>query len=120
MQRRFTAEQWMDWQQTTFNRAGRDAFYQLVRTPVEQRDDALIIQSVNATMPLLAMLEAHLGRSTYMVGDEFTMADIPLGCEIHRWFALPLARPALPNIERWFQSLCERSGARGVLDMQVS
>ncbi|NOJ99752.1 glutathione S-transferase, partial [Corallococcus coralloides] len=29
---RFLAEQWMDWQQTTLNPAGRDAFLQWVRT----------------------------------------------------------------------------------------
>ena len=30
---RFDAERWMDWQQTTLNGAGRDAFIQLERTP---------------------------------------------------------------------------------------
>ncbi|QIL83237.1 glutathione S-transferase [Diaphorobacter sp. HDW4A] len=117
---RFVAEQWMDWQQTTFNPAGRDAFIQLLRTPAEQRDDARIVQSVNATVPLLAMLEAHLAKNAYMTGEQFSMADIPIGCEIHRWFALPLQRPSMPHTERWFQSLVERTGARGVLDMQVS
>lgn len=29
---RFDAERWMDWQQTTFNRAGGPAFLQLIRT----------------------------------------------------------------------------------------
>src|SRR5262249_17959579 len=31
--RRFDAERWMDWQQTTLNPAGRDAFLHLIRTP---------------------------------------------------------------------------------------
>src|SRR5215212_7728137 len=35
---RFEAERWMDWQQTTFNPAGRNAFIQLIRTPADQRD----------------------------------------------------------------------------------
>ncbi len=35
---RFDAERWMDWQQTTLNPAGRDAFVQLVRTPADKRD----------------------------------------------------------------------------------
>src|SRR5262245_53018495 len=34
---RFEAERWMDWQQTTLNPAGRDAFWQLIRTPEAQR-----------------------------------------------------------------------------------
>ena len=117
---RFIAEQWMDWQQTTFNPAGRDAFVQLIRTPAAERDEARITHSVNATVPLLATLEAHLGKHDFMAGDKFSMADIPVGCEIHRWFGLPLQHPSLPNIERWFQSLCERTGARGVLDQPLS
>ena len=117
---RFVAEQWMDWQQTTFNPAGRDAFVQLIRTPAAERDEARITHSVNSTVPLLATLEAHLGKHAFMAGDKFSMADIPVGCEIHRWFGLPLQHPSLPNIERWFQSLCERTGARGVLDQPLS
>ena len=117
---RFIAEQWMDWQQTTFNPAGRDAFVQLIRTPAAERDEARITHSVNSTVPLLATLEAHLGKHAFMAGDKFSMADIPVGCEIHRWFGLPLQHPSLPHIERWFQSLCERTGARGVLDQPLS
>ena len=117
---RFIAEQWMDWQQTTFNPAGRDAFVQLIRTPAAERDEARITHSVNSTVPLLATLEAHLGKHAFMAGDKFSMADIPVGCEIPRWFGLPLQHPSLPNIERWFQSLCERTGARGVLDQPLS
>ena len=37
LQARFAAEQWMDWQQTTFNPAGREAFMQWIRTTAEQR-----------------------------------------------------------------------------------
>ena len=112
---RFLAEQWMDWQQTTFNPAGRGAFIQLVRTAPEQRDEAVIIQSINATLPQLLLLETHLSKNAFIVGDKFSMADIPVGCEIHRWFNLPIQRPPLPNLERWYQALCERTGARGVL-----
>ena len=117
---RFLAEQWMDWQQTTFNPAGRGAFIQLVRTAPEQRDEAVIIQSINATLPQLLLLETHLSKNAFIVGDKFSMADIPVGCEIHRWFNLPIQRPPLPNLERWYQALCERTGARGVLDQPLA
>ncbi|MDM0047080.1 glutathione S-transferase [Variovorax dokdonensis] len=119
---RFLAEQWMDWQQTTLNRASGPAFVQLVRTPAEQRDVDAMAQSILATEPLFAMLDAHLATREFMVGDQFTMADIPLGCEAHRWFGLPAAsyaRPSWPNVERWFGQLRTRAGARGVLDLPL-
>lgn len=117
---RFDAERWMDWQQTTFNPAGGKAFLQWIRTPADQRDMQLIAQSVAATEPLLHLLDAHLQSRTYMAGDSFTMADIPLGCEIHRWFGLPQAHPALPHLERWYAALLVRPAARGVLDLALS
>jgi glutathione S-transferase len=50
------------------------------------------------------------------------MADVPIGCELHRWFGLPAevyARPAWPHLERYFAGLRERAGARGVLDLAL-
>lgn len=117
---RFAAEQWMDWQQTAFNPAGRDAFIQLIRTPAEQRQPALIAQSVAATEPLLAMLDTHLGRHQFIGGNNFGMADIPLACEIHRWHALPLERSARPHLDRWYQNILARPATRGVLDLMLS
>ncbi|ABM34978.1 glutathione S-transferase [Paracidovorax citrulli] len=117
---RFLAEQWMDWQQTTLNPAGRDAFLQWIRTPAAQRDPEAIARSVAATEPLMELLDAHLARHAYLAGDRFTMADIPVGCEIHRWWGLPQERPARPHLERWFSALRARSGALGVLDQPLA
>jgi len=119
---RFDAERWMDWQQTTFNPASAGAFRQLIRTPAAERDPAVIARSVAATEPLFALLDAHLATREYLAGEQFTMADIPLGCEAHRWFGLPPAeysRPSWPHVERWFASLKARAGARGVLDLAL-
>ena len=120
---RFAAERWMDWQQTTLNPAGREAFVQWIRTPADRRDAAAAARSVRATEPLLALLDAHLAGRAYMFGDRFTMADIPIGCELHRWFNLPrehYTRPASwPRLERYFAALRVRPAARGVLDLAL-
>ena len=120
LRQRFDAERWMDWQQTTLNPAGRDAFIQWIRTPAAQRNSALIAASVAATEPLLDLLEQHLARSPFMAGEHFTMADIPVGCEMHRWWGLPQERPARPALERWYRTVSTRPGARGVLDQPLA
>jgi len=119
---RFDAERWMDWQQTTLNPAGREAFVQWVRTPSERRDGAAAARSVEATEALLALLDAHLATRDYLAGERLTMADIPIGCELHRWFGLPAdmyERPAWPNLERYFATLRDRPAARGILDLPL-
>lgn len=117
---RFDAERWMDWQQTTLNRAGAQAFYQWIRTEPAQRDMPAIAASVAATEPLLHQLDAHLQRQPFMAGDHFTMADIPIACEVHRWFNLPQPYPRLAALEHWYQQVSGRPATRGVLDIPLA
>jgi glutathione S-transferase len=120
LERRFDAERWMDWQQTTLNPAGRNAFVQLMRTPQERRNHELIAQSIAATEPLLRVLDEHLARTPFMAGDAFGMADIPIACEIHRWRGLPIQQAALPHLDRWYAGIRNHAAARGVLDISLS
>ncbi|HEX2546936.1 MAG TPA: glutathione S-transferase N-terminal domain-containing protein, partial [Ramlibacter sp.] len=82
LRERFDVERWMDWQQTTLNPAGRDAFIQLIRVPEGRRDTRAIAGSVAATQPLLDLLEAHLAQHRFVAGDALTAADIPIACEM--------------------------------------
>jgi len=120
LQQRFDAERWMDWQQTTLNPAGREAFVQLIRVALEKRQQQLIDESIAATEPLLKILDAHLARQAYMAGDAFTMADIPIACEIHRWRGTPVPQVPLPNVDRWYDGIRSQAAARGVLDHPLS
>ncbi len=120
LRERFDAERWMDWQQTTFNPASRPGFWQLIRTSPEQRDAALIAESNAAVESLMATLDAHLATREFMLGAHFSMADIPLACEAHRWFALPQTRQSRPHVERWFAGLRARQTSAGVLDLALS
>jgi glutathione S-transferase len=120
LRERFEAERWMDWQQTTFNPASRPGFWQLIRTAPEQRKAQAISDSNAAVEALLATLDAQLGRHAFVAGERFTMADLALGCEAHRWFGLPQPRQSWPNVERWYQGLRARQASVGVLDMALS
>ena len=115
---RFDAERWMDWQQTTQNRAGRGAFIQLVRTLPERRDAGEIARSMAQTSVLHAMLDEHLSRRAFMAGDALTMADIPIACEMHRWLQLPLEHAPLEHLHRWYRGIAALPAARGVLDIE--
>jgi glutathione S-transferase len=120
LRERFDAERWMDWQQTTLNPAGRDAFTQLIRLPPEKRSQAAVKASIDATGPLLALLDQHLARQTFIAGDALTMADISIACEMHRWWGLPLEHPQHPNLGRWWEAMRSLPASRSVLDLPLS
>ena len=119
LRERADAERWMDWQQTTMNPAGRNAFIQLIRTPADQRAPRLLELSIAATEPLFDVLDRHLATREYLCTDHFTMADIPLGCEAHRWFNLPREHRPWPNVERWYRALRARPATDTVLDLPL-
>lgn len=119
-EQRFDAERWMDWQQAELNRATGPAFVQWFRTPPEQRNAAIIEDSTRKTQLHLDLLEAHLQRNAFMAGEHVTMADIPILCEIHRWWALPQERASYPAIERWYELLLAHPANKGVLDLPIS
>lgn len=120
LRQRFDAERWMDWQQTTMNGAGREAFVQLFRTPEAQRDQRAIDASVAATEPLWDRVDAHLATRPYFAGDALTIADIPIACEMHRWRGLPRPWRPRPHVDAWYGRIIALPAARGVLDLPLS
>ena len=106
---RADADRWMDWSNTTFWPAIRTLFLGLVRTAPDKRDPKALEESRLKTAEVLGIMDAHLKTHTYLAGDTFTMGDIVLGCGIWRWMAMPIERPALPNVQRWFDTLARRA-----------
>jgi len=108
LQARAEADQWMEWCQTCAFPPVIQAFFATVRTDPERRDPALIALHAAEAARVLPILEAHLGSRAFVLGDQFTMADIPLGCVAYRYFSIDIERPSFPNIEAWYQRLQQR------------
>ena len=83
-------------------------FLGLIRTPPEKRDMAAIRAGQESTEAELRLLDKYLANRAYMVADDLTVADIPLGCVAYRWYALPIERPELPNLRGWYERLTTR------------
>lgn len=108
---RARVEMWMDWQASDFNNSWRVAFQGLVRKNPEFQDPQAIARSANAFSRMVAIVDEALARSgAYICGSEFSVADIPMGLAIHRWRGMPMSRPDLPQVERYYQHLLERPG----------
>ena len=118
--KRADADRWMDWMITTFWPAIRPLFLELVRKPPDQRDGQTIENSRLKTAEVLRIVDAHLASRPYLAGDAFTLGDIPLGCGIWRWMALPIERPELPNLQRWFEALTQRPAYKKIVMLPLS
>ena len=105
---RSEADRWMDWQNSTINGPMRDAFWGLIRTAPEKRDMAAITKSAVDAGKVWARLDAKLEGRLYVAGQHFTMGDIPVGCFLHRWYALAIERPELKNVKAWYERLKTR------------
>ena len=101
-------ERWMDWQQTVQNITFTPVFWGLVRTPPSDRDQSAIDAAVIQSIAAMQILEAHLQSRNWIGGDKLTMADFPVGPNIHRFFNLPFDRPDLPNLKKLYDRMCER------------
>jgi glutathione S-transferase len=114
LRRSADVDRWMEWQSTTYTPAMRDIFWQLVRTPAGERDQAVIERSRAECERLSGILDAHLAGREHLTDNGFTAADIVVGCAAHRWLNLTVAREPRPNLERWYAALKSRPASRQV------
>jgi glutathione S-transferase len=104
---RAQGDKWMDWN-FSFADAQRDAFKQLIRTPVEQRDAGLIAASAAAAGKAMAILDDALASQPWLSGDAFGVADVPMGAYAHTFFTLDMTRPDVPHVRAWYDRLRAR------------
>jgi glutathione S-transferase len=105
-------DRWLDWSQTSLQPLFMEVFWGYFRTPPEQRDGAAIERSRRACEGCFGALAGWLEKRPFLAGDDFSLADIPAGTALFRWFemGLEVARPAA--IERWYARLAQRPAYR--------
>ena len=119
-ERRAVAEQWMDWQQTTLLPDMRTAFWGLVRTEPAKRNEAAIDAAVESLKSIWERLDQHLAGRLFIVDDQFTMGDIPVGAMYHRYRALGVERGPEDHLAAWYERLKGRESYRAHVMLPLS
>ena len=109
---RARADQWMSWAQTTLYRDFNRLFWLTVRTPEKEQNADKIQSTCERLIGCYGQLNAQLGKHAYVAGDHMTMADFPTGSTLYRYYTMPIQRPELPNLDRWYKLLCQRNAYR--------
>ncbi|MBM3359422.1 MAG: glutathione S-transferase family protein [Betaproteobacteria bacterium] len=104
------ADRWMEWYSTTVWPNLRPVFWNLVRMAPDKRDMAAVEDGRKKLAANFDIVNRHLASRQYIAGGALTMGDIPMGVAVHRWFALPIERPAHPNLEAYYGRLKQRAG----------
>jgi glutathione S-transferase len=105
---RARAQMWMDWQLSVMGPSITPVFWQLIRTPEDKRDASVIAASKEKTIAAARIMDAQLGQTRFMAGEEFSYGDIPLGIMIYRYMQLIAERPATPGLDRWYGAISAR------------
>lgn len=108
---RAQTDQWIDWQGSDLNRSWSYAFISLVRRSTEHQDPVAIAASCAQWARHMQILDRQLEKTgAYVCGERFTLADIPIGLSVNRWFETPLEHPDLPAVNAYYERLSHRSG----------
>ncbi|HBL4690949.1 glutathione S-transferase family protein [Citrobacter sedlakii] len=118
--RRAEGEKWMDWANQTLSPAHRVVLMGLVRTPPEQRDQAVIDAGAKRCDELFAILDAELANHTWFSGNTFGLGDIAIAPFVYNLFNVGLTWTPRPHLERWYQQLAERPAFRKTVMIPVS
>jgi glutathione S-transferase len=106
-------DQWIDWQASDLNRSWSYAFMSLVRHSPEHQDSHALATSCRDWSKHMETLDKQLDLTgAYIVGERFSLADIPIGLSINRWFETPLAHPDFPAVNTYNERLSRRHGYR--------
>ena len=99
------ADRWMDYQLSTV----REHIHPILRADLSRSEIEHHGQQLAAAFD---PVEAALRGRRYLLGDAFTVADIPLAINAYRWFLLDVERPAVPHMEAWLGALGARPAFR--------
>ncbi len=106
-------EGWMDWSQTALQPDFLNGvFWGYYRTPEAQHDWPAISKSLSRCARHFGLLDRILADRPFLAGDRLSLADIPAGTALYRYFELDIEHPAVPNVRAWYERLQQRPAYR--------
>src|SRR5262245_43436299 len=107
LQQRARVESLMDWANTELYQGMRPVFHALV-----VKNPAFAAQAESGAKEWagqMQVLEDELAKGgPYAMGAAFTIADIPIGLVVNRWFAIAFPKPNLRSVSAYYDRLAER------------
>jgi glutathione S-transferase len=103
------AWQWSLWSVQEVDRGVNIWSLHAVRLPPEDRDPQRLAEALGVLAPPFRVLDGALASSSYLLGDDFTVADLNVAAVISR--AIDMDLSATPHIGGWLRRCLERPAA---------
>lgn len=108
-QLRAPIDQWIDWQGIELNNSWMYALMHIIRHSPDHQDLKEVQKSIEAWSSMMLILENQLATTqAYVCGEQFSLADIPIGLSVQRWYLTPFNKPDTPHIKRYYAFLSQR------------
>jgi len=113
LQPRAQIQAWMDWASTDLGSAMRSVFWGVQLKHPDFTDPKQIEVSLANWTRQMRRLDAHLAEgNAHLMGTAFTVADIPVGLTVNRWFCTDIERPQLSSVSAYYDRLSLRPAFR--------
>jgi hypothetical protein len=111
---RARVDQWIDWQASELNRSWSYAFMSLVRQSPDYQDKTALDERHRAVVerPWPSSTGNWKRPAPTSAARQFSLADIPIGLSVNRWFETPLAHPDYAAVKAYYERLSLRPGLR--------
>ncbi len=100
--------QWSFWASSELQDPIIQVFIQKVFMPDDKRDNSVIEENLAKLPALLNVLNTSLEGKTYLVGNQFSLADINTSSVASICHAIGVDLKAYPNISAWLGALADR------------
>jgi glutathione S-transferase len=111
---RANIDRWMDWQLVSLGLTLRNLFLLLSGRAGASASPSQITAATDETVEMFRILEDYLSTQPYVGGNQFTLADIPVGISTHRWLELSIDRPPMPALRSWYDRISARAAFQSV------
>jgi glutathione S-transferase len=109
--------QWTMWALTEVDRGVNIWSLHAVRLPEAERDAAKRDEALKVIARPFQILDGALSKQNYLLGSEFTVADLNVAAVISRAIEMDLS--AVPNLKAWLRSCLDRPAAREALALKT-
>jgi glutathione S-transferase len=111
------AWQWSLWAANEVERAVNIYSLHAVRLPPEDRDPKTLAQAVAILAPPFRVLDGALAGSPYLLGNDFTVADLNVAAVTSRAIGMDLA--TMPRLADWLRRCHDRPAARAAVKLRA-